>query len=80
MFNSTYKRVMMLSASAVIASAFSLVSVAQAYAEPVVVTGERLIDPDLTTRIVKYGDLNIATQQGERLLLLRIGHAVHDVC
>lgn len=46
-------------------------------AEPVVVTAER---PDVRTKIVKFGDLNIASSEGHKLLLRRVGHAVGEVC
>lgn len=63
------------------ASAFLLLgmTVAPAFAaEPVVVTAQRPTDE--ITRIVKFGDLNIATAQGEKTLLRRVSGAVHQVC
>lgn len=81
MFYSTLKRIMMLGASTVLASTFALGSaMVPAFAEPVVVTGKRVIDPDLPTKVVEYGDLNITTQTGQKLLLRRVDRAVRDLC
>lgn len=74
----TYERPLL--ACAACASAFLLVgmTVAPAFAaEPVVVTAER---SDVRTKIVKYGDLNIASAQGHKILLRRVGQTVGQVC
>ena len=50
---------------------------ADARTAPVVVTAR---DSDLPTRRVSYADLNLARQDGQRTLNLRVGAAISDVC
>ena len=47
--------------------------------EPVVVTAERP-DAGYSLRIVKYGDLQLLTANGEKVLLNRVRRAVREVC
>jgi len=44
---------------------------------PVVVQGH--FDPE-TQRIVPYGDLNLASEPGQKRLMRRVGYAVSDLC
>jgi len=46
---------------------------------PVVIEGRGDIDQD-TLRIVHYGDLNLANSAGQKVLIRRVGYAVHQVC
>lgn len=77
-FAMNYERPLLACAACASAFLFVGMTVTPAFAaEPVVVTAER---PDVRTKIVKYGDLNIASAQGHKLLLRRVGHAVGEVC
>lgn len=70
----------LVATGAIIGSALTLTGTAtSAYAEPVVVTGERA-DPQLQSRVIRFGDLNISTEAGEKRLLHRVGYAVKDIC
>ena len=70
----------LIRAGAIVASGLILAaSSTVAFAEPVVVTGERA-DPELPVRVVHFGDLNITTRAGEKRLLNRVSYAVKDVC
>lgn len=81
MLYSSLKRALLFGTSAILAAAvFVGASVAPAAAEPVLVTGQRVIAPEGPTQVVQFGDLNIATQLGEKRLLRRVSHAVDAVC
>ena len=48
---------------------------AQAH-HPLTVTGH----PDEMTRVVPYGDLSLATSEGRKILMRRVGYAVDEIC
>lgn len=81
MLYSSVKRAILFGTSAILAAAvFVGASVAPAAAEPVLVTGQRAVAPEALTKVVKFGDLNIATEAGEKRLLRRVRYAVDTVC
>lgn len=64
-------------ALAATAASFALTA-APALAEPLVVTAQR--HDDRPMRHVRFADLNLASEDGERALVRRVGGAVKQVC
>lgn len=79
MLRSNLRRVCLAGGGAILATAITLAAtVAPAFAKQrdMVVTAQR----DIPTRIVKYGDLNLAAEEGRRQLIHRVTWAVNEVC
>jgi len=64
-------------AAALVATALALAAAAPAWSQPPV---EVIGKPSSQVRHVPYGDLSLATKDGQRILYRRVGYAVRDVC
>ncbi len=72
------ERIFALAAAVAVATASFALTAAPAMAEPLVVTAPR--HDDRSVRHVRYADLNLASEDGERALVKRVGGAVKQVC
>jgi UrcA family protein len=52
----------------------------QAVEGPEIVVTGKASEKDVVTRVVKIGDLNLVTDEGEKEMKRRVGAAVDDIC
>jgi UrcA family protein len=79
MLRSNIRRICLAAGGAILATGIILAAtIAPAFARQrdVIVTAHR----DVPTRIVKYGDLNLAAEAGRKQLIHRVSWAVNEVC
>lgn len=69
-----------MAAAGLVGSLLVLSAVSPAFGQPPVVVQGRAYYDSENQRVVRYGDLNLAEQIGQKSLLRRVGYAVNELC